>query len=65
MEHRRGLKHNTDALSRRPCLADDCKHCHRLETKEGLQREDEQGEYFTVELQAFLRERLELGVRRS
>ena len=27
VEHRRGFKHNnTDALSRRPCLRDDCKH---------------------------------------
>ena len=48
VEHRRGLKHNNaDALSRRPCLADDCKHCHRLETKEGLHREEEHGEYLS------------------
>ena len=39
VEHRCGLKHsNADALSRRPCLGDDCKHCHRLDTKEELQR---------------------------
>ena len=30
VEHRCGLKHsNTDALSRRPCLINDCKHCHK------------------------------------
>ena len=46
--HRRGLKHNNaDALSRHPCLRDDCKHCHRLEAKEELQREEEHGEYFS------------------
>ena len=38
VEHRHGLKDNADALSIRPCLADDGKHCHRLETKERLQR---------------------------
>ena len=48
VEHRRGLKHNNaDALSRRPCLRDDCKHCHRLEAKEELQREEEHSEYFS------------------
>ena len=35
IEHRAGLKHqNADALSRRPCLPDGCRHCERLEAKE-------------------------------
>ena len=35
IEHRAGAKHgNADALSRRPCLPDSCKHCDRLEEKE-------------------------------
>ena len=35
VEHRQGLKHtNADALSRRPCLDSDCKHCARQEAKE-------------------------------
>ena len=36
VEHRRGLKHNNaDALSRRPCLSSDCRHCTALEAKPG------------------------------
>ena len=47
VEHRRGLKHkNADALSRRPCLSSDCRHCTALEAKEELQREEEHGEEF-------------------
>ena len=35
IQHRQGLKHNNaDALSRRPCLLQHCKHCDRLESKE-------------------------------
>jgi hypothetical protein len=35
IQHRQGLKHNNaDALSRRPCLSQHCKHCDRLESKE-------------------------------
>ena len=35
VEHRPGSKHgNADALSRRPCLQDTCKHCDRLESLE-------------------------------
>ena len=35
VEHRPGAKHgNADALSRRPCLRDACKHCDRLESVE-------------------------------
>ena len=34
IQHRPGLKHNNaDALSRRPCLAQHCKHCDRQESK--------------------------------
>ena len=41
IEHRSGLKHsNADALSRRPCLAQHCKHCDRQETKERLATPD-------------------------
>ena len=32
IEHRPGSLHgNADALSRRPCLSDGCRHCDRLE----------------------------------
>lgn len=35
IEHRLGEKHgNADALSRRPCLSDACKHCSKQEAKE-------------------------------
>ena len=35
VEHRSGAKHqNADALSRRPCLQDACRHCDRLESLE-------------------------------
>ena len=35
IEHRQGEKHgNADALSRRPCLPDACKHCSKQEAKE-------------------------------
>ena len=35
IEHRPGSKHgNADALSRRPCLQDTCRHCDRLESVE-------------------------------
>ena len=55
VEHRSGLKHsNADALSRRPCLGDDCKHCHGLETKEELQRREEHGECFSCRHAGFL-----------
>ena len=51
VEHRHGLKHNNaDTLSRRPYLRDDCKHCHRLEAIEELQREEEHGEFFSYRL---------------
>ena len=34
IQHRVGIKHNNaDALSRRPCLSDGCKHCDNLEMK--------------------------------
>ncbi len=37
MEHRAGLKYsNADALSRRPCLTQSCKHCERLEARETI-----------------------------
>ena len=33
--HRAGLKHNNaDALFRRPCLQDNCRHCDQLETRD-------------------------------
>ena len=45
IEHRPGAKHgNADALSRRPCLADSCKHCNNLEAKE-----QSSGDNFTME----------------
>ena len=35
VEHRPGVQHtNADALSRRPCLRDTCRHCERLESRE-------------------------------
>ena len=35
VEHHGGLKHTSaDALSRRPCLDSDCKHCGRQDAKE-------------------------------
>ena len=35
VEHRPGLKHNNaDALSRRPCLLQPCRHCDQLESRE-------------------------------
>ena len=51
MEHRQGLKHtNVDALSRRPCLDSNCKHCVRQEAKEQLQREEmDQDECFSCQ----------------
>ena len=51
VEHRRGVRHNNaDALSRRPCLSSDCRHCARLETKEELKREEEEhSEYFSYQ----------------
>ena len=33
-----------------PCKGDDCKHFHRLETKEDLQREEEHGDCFPCRL---------------
>ena len=37
IEHRVGTKHlNADALSRRPCLLDNCNHCARLESRDNL-----------------------------
>ena len=34
IEHRSGLLHgNADALSRRPCLPDGCRHCDQLEDR--------------------------------
>ena len=51
VEHRRGLKHNNaDALLRHPCLGDDCKLCHRLETRENIQREKKHGKCFPCRL---------------
>ena len=41
IQHRQGLKHNNaDALSRRPCLAQYCKHCDRLESREAARTPD-------------------------
>ncbi len=43
IEHRPGSKHaNADALSRRPCLRENCRHCDRLECREHSEREKEQ-----------------------
>jgi len=43
IEHRPGSRHgNADALSRRPCWGDACKHCDRLETQEGLKMSPEE-----------------------
>ena len=40
VEHRPGEKHgNADALSRRPCLLDDCKHCSKREARENQEIE--------------------------
>ena len=42
VEHRQGAKHsNADALSRRPCAQDMCRHCDRLDQKEEQSREEE------------------------
>ena len=51
VEHCRGLKHqNADALSRRPCLGSNCRHCTRQEAKEQLEGEElHQGEYFSCQ----------------
>ena len=36
IQHRAGHKHNNaDSLSRRPCLEEMCRHCERLECKQG------------------------------
>ena len=36
IQHRAGVRHlNADALSRRPCLEDACRHCERLEERSG------------------------------
>ena len=44
IEHRPGVKHgNADALSRRPCWRDSCKHCERLESQEELKVSTEPG----------------------
>jgi hypothetical protein len=41
VEHRQGAKHNNaDALSRRPCAHDVCRHCDRLDQKEEHLREE-------------------------
>ena len=43
VEHRSGSRHgNADALSRRPCLRDTCKHCGRLESLEQSKMSTEQ-----------------------
>ena len=43
IEHRPGARHgNADALSRRPCWRDTCKHCERLESQEDLKASMEQ-----------------------
>ena len=43
IEHRPGCRHgNADALSRRPCWGDACKHCDRLESQEKLKMSSEQ-----------------------
>ena len=42
IEHRPGERHgNADALSRRPCLSDACKHCSKQEAKEEIQVDPE------------------------
>jgi len=44
VEHRAGLSHrNADALSRRPCLQQSCRHCDRLDTQERSQAETTTG----------------------
>ena len=54
MEHRAGLKHlNADALSRRPCQQQSCRHCARLEAKENaalLAQENGAESSFTVSI---------------
>ena len=42
IQHRAGLQHNNaDALSRRSCLEQGCRHCEKLESKEANQAEVE------------------------
>ena len=49
VEHRPGSKHgNADALSRRPCLGDICKHCDRMESLEQSRMSKEQAQTQTV-----------------
>ena len=44
IEHRPGARHgNADALSRRPCWGDTCKHCERLDSQEDLKMSTEPG----------------------
>lgn len=39
VQHRAGRSHNNaDALSRRPCVEQECSHCNRIENKESIDR---------------------------
>ena len=43
VEHRPGARHsNADALSRRPCLRESCRHCDRMESREQFSESQEQ-----------------------
>lgn len=43
VQHRAGRSHNNaDALSRRPCVEQECSHCNRIENKESIDRPAEE-----------------------
>ena len=43
VEHRPSARHsNADALSRRPCLRESCRHCDRMESREQFSESQEQ-----------------------
>ena len=49
IEHQPGARHgNADALSRRPCWGDTCKHCERLESQENPKVSTEPGAQCTT-----------------
>ena len=57
VEHRQGAKHNNaDALSRRPCARDECRHCDRLDQKEEHLREKEAGPHTCYAMQVDARD---------